>query len=464
MKNLFNDKIKKELMDLKEQGLSYSDISDRILSKFGIDFSSKQLANKVYTETKKGIVYSDIEVDADIESIKINRPSSSGALSDEEAKCINDGYKVKEIKNSIDSNGNSVHNIIRRPLTSEEKSSKENVLIALGFNPKNTELTSFDESFWDQNTKAYGVIQLSSIKYSVKYKSGFAYGSDDLHKFINSVKSNKSLYKSIQVQKNIDNSDKLLLIPIADLHYGLYSTVSATSNKYSMDISEDRFFKIIDESIERCKKETLSKIVLVLGNDFFNADTLSGTTVKGTPQDQENGGLKKIYERGVSMVIKGIEKLSAVAPVLVMSVLSNHDEFSAWAMMVTLDKLYNDRDWKSSNRVEVIYGETPRTYLTYGSNLLGFSHHADVKDVYHFMSIENSDGWSRAKNKYFFLAHYHKEITVEDKFGLCVFRLPTISGKSKWSIGQGYVGTVETNKSFLFSPITGIESIFYIKP
>jgi len=460
LKNIFTDDMIETLITFTREGKSTSQIVASFNKKFGTHYKRRSITDKLYVMRKSNHGNND---SVNTESQQGLMPVVMDELSDEDIKKLANGEQ-KEVQTTFDVREDSlVHHVIRKPLTPAQKVSKDTVLTALGFDPNNTELKQFRESFWQSYTKSQGIINLSSIKYSVNMNKGFSYTMDELTNFIQNIKSNTKAFKSIDINCKSQKKGNMLLIPVADLHYGLYSTRSATSGDYNMEIAEERFFKVINESVSNAKKLAgINKIVLVLGNDFFNADTLSGTTVKGTPQDQENGGLKDIYHRGVNMVIKGIEMLAKEAPVTVMSVLSNHDEFSAWAMMVTLDKVYTDKDFGKNKSVEVIYGETPRTYLTYGNSLLGFTHHANLKDVLPIVSTEQSKQWGVAKHKFFFMAHYHHELDVEDKFGLVIHRLPTISGKSKWANGMGYIGSEEKNKSYLFSEDDGMIASFYV--
>lgn len=436
-----------KIVTWRANGKPVSEIADLLNEEYGTRFVSRNISDKIYQmrkaedpRVKTLVTTEDQKVDQETLS-----PKDIDAL-------VRGGER--EIQTSYDPKDDTfVHQVVRKPLTKEQKSSKDSVLRALGFDPKVTELKQFSESFWQSYTKAQGTVDLSSIRYAVSYKTGFAYSSDEMLAYIDQIKSRRQPVRSIKPQST-DGS--MLLIPLADIHYGLSATKSATSGEYNLEIAERRVWKSVEEPLAHVKGTKLGQITLVLGNDFFNADTLSGTTVKGTPQDQV-GSLKEIYHRGVTMIVDVISSLSKIAPVTVLSVMSNHDEFCTWAMMVTLEKIYG-----KGGRVSVMFDEAPRTYMRFGSSLIGFTHHVNAKDAHPIMSSEMPEDWGKSKHKYFFMAHYHKEMDIEDKFGLVLHRLPTISGKSKWSVGQGYVGTEEVNKAYLFTAADGMVASFYV--
>ena len=204
--------------------------------------------------------------------------------------------------------------------------------------------------------------------------------------------------------------------------------------------------------------------MFVLGNDFFNSDTVQGTTVKGTPQDQENAETKGLFTPAFNLVVDAINELARYAPVTVLSVSSNHDELSTYHLMEGLRQLYSRWTPQKGHEVTVEFNTYPRTYHEFGTTLVGFAHDYKQRDVIGLMASEVPELWGRAKHKYFFLAHLHKEVTVEDLYGLGIHRLPTISGKSKWTVSQGYVGTVEQNKVYLFDDENGMIGEWYVKP
>lgn len=437
-----------KMVTWRANGKSVAEIADLLNEEYGTRFVNRSISDKIYQMRKAGDGRIGTLVDAQQPGMTVKEnltPTDIDALAKGGEREIQTAYDAKD--------DTFVHQVVRKPLTKEQKSSKDAVLRALGFDPKITELKQFSESFWQSYTKAQGTVDLSSIRYAVSYKNGFEYSSDEMLAYIDKIKSRRQPIRSIKAPVT---DGAMLLIPLADIHYGLQSTKSATSGDYDLEIAERRVWKSVEDPLAFTKGVKLGQITLVLGNDFFNADTLGGTTVKGTPQDQVGTGLKDIYHRGVTLIVDVINTLAKVAPVTVMSVLSNHDEFGTWAMMVTLEKLYG-----KDPKVKVLFDEAPRTYMRFGTSLLGFTHHVNAKDAHPVMSSEVPEDWGKSKHKYFFMAHYHKEMDIDDKFGLVIHRLPTISGKSKWSVGQGYVGTEEVNKAYLFTLTDGMVAAFY---
>ena len=81
-----------------------------------------------------------------------------------------------------------------------------------------------------------------------------------------------------------------------------------------------------------------------------------------------------------------------------------------------------------------------RKYLTFGDNLLGFSHGdtSAKKEKLALLMAQESPDWSSTVFRYFYLGHVHHKIT-EDFVGVTLESLRTVTKPSAWANNQGYI-------------------------
>ena len=247
----------------------------------------------------------------------------------------------------------------------------------------------------------------------------------------------------------------MILIGISDLHYGLLAKDNL-SEEYNMKIANERFNKILTDVIQRKQdNQDIEKVILLIGNDFLNADNLQGTTSRHmTPQDQETNWYEMITS-ATEMLIEGIEKLRFFFPKIeVVNVKGNHDEMSMFGIMQTLNAYY-----KNSLSVTINTDCRFRQYIKYGTSLIGLSHNERIQDITKIMAAETGIDWGECKYKCFLLGHLHDRKEVGDDYGVDIYRLPSVSGASAWTSQQGYCGTNKMSQSFVFDKSKGLIEI-----
>src|SRR5690606_36216509 len=103
-----------------------------------------------------------------------------------------------------------------------------------------------------------------------------------------------------------------------------------TGENYDYKIAKKRFFFVLNVIIERVKgRDGIEKIVFPVGSDFFNFDTLDGTTTIGTKQDNDLRW-QKLFAVGVEILIKAIDMLTEIAPVEAFLIPGNHDKMTSF--------------------------------------------------------------------------------------------------------------------------------------
>lgn len=248
--------------------------------------------------------------------------------------------------------------------------------------------------------------------------------------------------------------DKLLVISISDLHMNLRASVLTTGNEYNCKIAEDIFYKTLTDILTRVSCYKFKKIIFTIGGDMMNADNLSNTTKKGTPQDCDKH-LYDAYENLLRMTITAIDNLTAYAPVDVIHIPGNHDETVGWQFAKVIEAYYHDSEY-----VTVDSSPQFRKYYTFGNTLFMFAHDADVKKLPKIIPDECRDIWSQIKYTDVFLQHLHSEQVLSEDHNMRIQRLPTISASSEWSAQNGYSSKRQC-KSFIYDYEDGLSDVIY---
>ena len=338
-------------------------------------------------------------------------------------------------------------------LSDEQLKDPDYILKVHGYDSNEWELTSAKQSIW--NSKIDN--ELYSSKITVKPRKGFNWSEDNIKKIFEKLEKHTefstSQYAKIASKDAIaPDKNKMLLIGVADLHYGLLARENL-SEEYNMKIAEQRFDNIIDDVIYRKQNDdTIEKVILLIGNDFLSADNVQGTTSRHfTQQDQETNWYE-IIESATEMLVKEIDKLKYYFPkVIVMNVKGNHDEMSTFGIMQTLNAYY-----KNNEQVEINTSAKFRQYIRYGTNLIGLSHNERVQDVSKIMAAETGTYFGECRYKLFLLGHLHKLQLLEDDYGVDIRRMPSVVGASAWTAQQGYTGTNKMSQTFVFDKDKGL--------
>ena len=314
-------------------------------------------------------------------------------------------------------NGEQSSTIVAK-LNNEQLKNPDYLLQIHGYNPDEWEITSAKHSIWNNKLDN----ELYSSRITVKPRIGFNWSEENVKKIFDKVSKDLEFGDTKVYNTNIDeDTDEMLLIGISDLHYGLLAKDNI-SEEYNIEIATGRFNRILSDVIRRKQDDKrIEKVILLIGNDFLNADNVQGTTSRHfTPQDQETNWYEMITG-ATEMLIKGIDRLRFFFPhVEVVNVKGNHDEMSMFGITQTLAAYYKD-----NSNVTINTSSRFRQYIKYGVNLIGLSHNEKISDVAKIMAAESPD-WSNCKYKTFIMGHLHTRQLLEDDHGVDIRRLPTV--------------------------------------
>lgn len=334
-----------------------------------------------------------------------------------------------------------------------ESKDPDYILKAHGFDPTCWKIVSARNNIRQVISKQDGVVTLYASFITVKPISEKDLPLSKLEEFFNNLDRKYSL-PVLNMNNYYNQGNKLLLIDIADLHMNLQSSIFTTGNEYNCDIAEKLFFYVIEDILTRTQNYNFEEIVFCVGGDMLNADNLSGSTTRGTAQNNDIH-YYDAYERLCAMTIKAIDILKEKCKVSVIYVMGNHDELTGFKLAKYIDAWFRNDD-----RVNVDYAPLARKYKLYGKTLFCFAHDGKVQKLPAIIADEARKYWSQAETVEVFLQHLHTEQVLSEDNNIRIQRLPTISGRSKWSSDKGYSSKRQC-KSFVFDSEDGLTDVLY---
>lgn len=334
-----------------------------------------------------------------------------------------------------------------------ESKDPEFILKAHGFDPSAWAIVSARNNIRQAISKNEGVVTLYASFITVKPIAENELPLSKIAEFFDKLDRNYSLPVLSENHTYLEGS-KMLLIDIADLHMNLQASVFTTGNEYNCDIAEKLFFYVIEDILTRTQHYNFEEIVFCVGGDMLNGDNLSGSTTKGTPQTSDVH-YYDAYERLCAMTIKAIDLLKEKCKVNVIYVMGNHDELTGFKLAKYIDAWFRNDD-----RVSVDYQPMARKYKLYGKTLFCFAHDGKVQKLPAIIADEARQYWSQAETVEVFLQHLHTEQVLSEDNNIRIQRLPTISGRSKWSADKGYSSKRQC-KSFVFDVEDGLTDVLY---
>ncbi len=250
------------------------------------------------------------------------------------------------------------------------------------------------------------------------------------------------------------------VIGLSDFHWGKYSDAGENGEAFNRKIARDRLFSCTSQILSRLKSiGRPEKIYVPVGSDFFQIDGDSATTSRGTPQDVDCTSAEMLVS-GCYLFTNWIDELRSIAPVELVLMSGNHDRSFGLALLLYLSAYYRHCDDVLVNK-----SREARTYVKYGSNLIGFVHGdgvRKVKDLAGHMAREASSYWAECPHRTVYTGHLHYELTETDvAFSVTKRQLASLSGPDRWHSRSGYVGAPKLLPAYLHSKEKGIIATLY---
>lgn len=247
-------------------------------------------------------------------------------------------------------------------------------------------------------------------------------------------------------------SDVMVELMVPDLHLGKLAWGNETGyDSYDSKVAVRLYREAIDTLVARTAVWKPERFVLVLGNDFFHSDTLTGTTTKGTPLDNDSR-FAKMFRAGRELLVDVITQLHTHAPVTVVCQPGNHDQQSAWTLGEALECWFH-----RTPTVTIVNEPTPRKYLEWGKVMLMWSHGDKGKagDIPLLMATEQPQMFGRTLFRESHVGHKHKH-QADEHMGVRVRVCSALSGTDAWHSENQFVGNLRQAEAFVWSKSEGL--------
>lgn len=335
---------------------------------------------------------------------------------------------------------------------------KKKMLEYLGYSPDEWEFVFLTTSVWNQHTKE----QMTKHLYAVKFK---------IRPLVNTLTMDKALECAKEVfSKGIEpyefeykeekelNKNRLMEIPAIELHLGKYAEEEEVGSSYSTEIAKKRFHVIMNEILKTQMSEKCDRCVLMIGNDFFNSDTMNNTTTKGTPQYNDIRW-QKLFMTGLELYKEMLFMLREEFNNIDVRLCSgNHDTMSSFYLYIALSSFFAKDD-------VIKFSDNYRQYqcYTFGDNAIFFGHgDCNQKRLLQTIPGEFYKEWGASKYRELHLGHLHSELTVDENSGMITRRIGSPTGVDAWHYGERFVGAIQKHQLFIWDKKEGLKSIKYV--
>jgi len=254
----------------------------------------------------------------------------------------------------------------------------------------------------------------------------------------------------------------LLEVSLFDAHFGKICHAAVAGHDYDLDIARRIYTQAGEDLLSKCSGFNVDQILIPLGNDFFQADNWGGTTQKGTSVSVVDNLFQDVFRTGCQAVQDLILLCCAVAPVKLIWIPGNHDPSTSWYMTEYLRAVFS-----ADKSVTVDNSASPRKYISYGTNLIGFTHGNEEKhrELPMIMATEVPALFAKSKCREVHLGHFHKarqtvHMSLDEHQGVRVRVLPSLSGTDSWHHAKGYVQNRRAAEAYLWGLDEGLTGTF----
>jgi len=207
---------------------------------------------------------------------------------------------------------------------------------------------------WDRNDKHI----VKKYEHFLSTKPKTISNDDLLNAYINAT-----AHKTKYVPQRDKEWDLLFQVDIYDMHFEKRSCLWEEDVEVFVTRAVNNLLQTADPY-----KDRISKIVLPIGNDFFNVDNIMNMTTRWTPQVHRMSFADAI-EKWTEFIISLVEKLSEIAPVVIPVVPWNHDASLSISLWVAIKYAFiNDKN------IEVLVDQFKWKFYKWGNNLLAWDH------------------------------------------------------------------------------------------
>ncbi len=258
-------------------------------------------------------------------------------------------------------------------------------------------------------------------------------------------------------------ADLLLEVPIFDPHFGKYAWAAETGTDYDLETAH----RIVVGSVVRLAELAgpVGRSLLVIGGDWFHADTRHNQTERGHHPLDVDTRQAKVWETVADAIHTSVRAMAATSQQVELVVIpGNHDWESSYHLARLLAAYY-----RNEKRVHVCTDPRSRQYVRHGAVLLGFAHGhlIPMGDYASLMPLEAASDWAQTTERVWHLGHIHKgkalrAQSLDGKHGVTVEHIESLSGTDAWHHENGFVGCPRRGTAFVWHAKYGLRSRLYV--
>jgi hypothetical protein len=200
----------------------------------------------------------------------------------------------------------------------------------------------------------------------------------------------------------------------------------------------------------------VEEIVFVIGNDFYQTDTIHSTTTAGTPVDSD-GCWDKAYELGFTLLVNAIVYLRSFCSHLrVVLVPGNHSRTKEFYLAHALDKYFEKDEHVTFDRTS----DSLKVY-SYGETLFCF-HHGDCINDKLPLAFATSfyKEWGNSKYKEILLGDKHHNVqkivkNQGEDMGVRMRILPSLTGTDAWHQKNLFINAIQAGVILVYDKTMG---------
>ena len=231
------------------------------------------------------------------------------------------------------------------------------------------------------------------------------------------------------------NDDILTLIPLADMHLGLYAWGPESGKNWDLKTACRKYRETIKQVVE-CSPPSATAIVLG-GGDYLHANTNDLRTRTGNVLDGD-GRTDKVIDEAVKLAVFTVDlALQKHGEVRVRFLKGNHDEYASIAIVFALAAWYR-------NEPRVIVDKDPSLYwwFRFKNTLLGATHGHNTKitEMPLIMANRTPKDWGETKHRYIHTFHvHHKTQHIFESGGVIAESHQSPVPQDAYHSGRGYI-------------------------
>lgn len=331
----------------------------------------------------------------------------------------------------------------------DEEKTAEVILTKFGYDPNEWELMKWRIGFHevaikeeDENRVCY------NVRCEMKPKIKTFATPEECVEYLQEVLKKKIKPLEIE-QKERDKAldkNKMFLLPPVELHLGKYSDSLSTGYEYNSKIATERYRKITKEIITQQEIMKCDTLVLGIGNDFFNSDTVGNTTTRGTQQFNDVSW-KRLFILGSELLMEQILTLkNYFNKIKVILNGSNHDTMASFHLYYSLEQLF-----RNDKQVAFSDDYTDMECFVFGDNGIWF-HHGDCNMTRLIESIPvlYPKEYAKTRNRVLLMGHLHSSQDLKEQCGVKPIRLSSPCEPDEWHFKEKFVGSVPSQDTFVF--------------